>query len=1356
MWAAAARDVSSQSPPPPSERHLSITDSIASTTVEEIKERYRLSTYDHPNRASNGPPRLPHARRDSIFSFNTNWTGDEALFGWSFASIPDTSRDRDPPNSAATYTDTLGYIHSPGPVVQSSAYSSSSHLPSHFNSRPNTGSNNPHSRPSTGNAQGLTVQIDHAPSHSDRIQIVTGPSPTSPAFKSSRLSGQTLYSKGLPTCPRSRRMSRQSVCLRRYPVPVRTLATDTATGIYTHNRPSPTTSEKVPGFPVVPPSPATAAFLREPVAPRVPTPPTKRDEHDGFSLEDPSEGRYASVHARDSFASTSYRDSLASSAYPRDSFQARHHPYDYSVEDLRTQTEDLEELEPPRVFFRRAPAATAWGSEAVPEVPKIPDAFRQPQPKRRSIVSTTTGVTATGTATGTGTGTEETGVVQHAVLVRTASYRAPAVYKTTDELRAGAVSPGGLLASPVSPNTLSPVAATAMMGQPPSRVRSPFPRSPAPHRRRKDLGSAHVRTTSRDLTMGGGGGDVRERSVVVREEDGDELVYVRGEDVDRERAGRESQYHRESQYTGNHNTTGTHSTVENRNTAPESRYDMRGSRYADSYLDSPYMAHWADLASPSEITPALRDSMINDTASYMRPGGEECWLADFGWVGPGGLLHSPAFPSPGGSLSTPGTPFRPPFATPSSAPATPGHGHGPPRSPSPDPTSTRRGTPSAHPASPLSRPSFPSSPATRAQATTQAPRDSSFRGETSRCRPCPRSVRNEETASNIVRKEGTMELPQLAHRAERLNEMLELGKLPHRSKSTLGVASAPGSGGGRVADVPVGVDQEGNDVSGEGYTDEKALRRTRTPAEHRQPAVELVDIPGQQHQRFNKLPEEHRQERKVTWGEGTGVPPPRPERTKTRRLPRKRLLTLLAIAGHGREPDAAGYTCPLASQTGQLCDLDATCACTSSLAGQCNPLAQVLVDLVGPVNKLFDPSPAFTPSVRIRQPHRIRTQRIALDTRHDHEPNSTERMQQFVKQLDFTKLEAASLDSSPAITWQSSAKPSTDQVALVSEDLRKALDRVYTFATVRPASSAQRSSALARYWTNTLQFTSSQLSDFRRIASVSPVLLPFDATSSAVRSLFSNVNGSFPPPAACYPTLSTDELNAVNAMETGVFGLTRTGSVPSALDRAVSRPVYGKDAPKQAVQVAANATSRVSVRLGRDGAGLPLTSVATANLTGSDDARTFGTISNMDHVLLTYLQAFPHLPDKHFCAVQSNLGLDRVAHPRSRVLWNGRTGGSRVCVCGLCVPSGELFFGSSAGDAFREWAVQRTGEVVWYDGAAATQVVREGRTRDSTFEDVWKGANGLLSNAETTGVRTSRPEVARIVNVFTTIGYMGS
>lgn len=154
-----------------------------------------------------------------------------------------------------------------------------------------------------------------------------------------------------------------------------------------------------------------------------------------------------------------------------------------------------------------------------------------------------------------------------------------------------------------------------------------------------------------------------------------------------------------------------------------------------------------------------------------------------------------------------------------------------------------------------------------------------------------------------------------------------------------------------MADVPVGVDQEGNDVSGEGYTDEKALKRNRslrsvfTTISDRSrrffPGTgsaslrsSVVDIPGQQNLRFNKLPEEHRAERKVQWGEGTGVPPPR---VKLKRpLPRKKILTLAGIAGlaivaivgvavgitRGKMvPDAGGFACSTTNRTGNLCDL---------------------------------------------------------------------------------------------------------------------------------------------------------------------------------------------------------------------------------------------------------------------------------------------------------------------------------------------------------------------------------------------------------------------------------------------------
>lgn len=445
--------------------------------------------------------------------------------------------------------------------------------------------------------------------------------------------------------------------------------------------------------------------------------------------------------------------------------------------------------------------------------------------------------------------------------------------------------------------------------------------------------------------------------------------------------------------------------------------------------------------------------------------------------------------------------------------------------------------------------------------------------------------------------------------------------------------------------------------------------------------------------------------------------------------------------------------------------------------------------------------------------------------------NGTARVQEFIQGLDFSFLSGSASStvagqfifgaagyqvdfgkltvSQPAVTWVGAGKPSDEQVALVGGDAQKALDRVYTFASgesdlVRTcalltqisnttASSAQRSNALARYWANVLQFPASQLSTFRAIASASHVLLPFDATSSTVRQLFNNMNSSFPPSAACYPNLNADQLKAINTMETEAFGLSAITSSPSALDVNCfrNRPVYGvldlarlrtpftpqvKNAPRQAVQISTEAVSRVSVRLGRGLAGLPSTSILSANVTGADDARTHGTLGNMDHVLLTYLQSFPSIqaagalvehvlgasdtraPPPSNISTLFNLTASLAELPVLEVAFFGTVGPNdlSLAVADFATADGELFFGSSDADAFRNWATQRAGSIVWADGAIAQQVVREGATKDQTFEEVWKGGATLLSNAATTGTKTSRNDVQRIVDAFGTIGYLGS
>ncbi|KAG9084468.1 hypothetical protein FRC07_013630, partial [Ceratobasidium sp. 392] len=215
--------------------------------------------------------------------------------------------------------------------------------------------------------------------------------------------------------------------------------------------------------------------------------------------------------------------------------------------------------------------------------------------------------------------------------------------------------------------------------------------------------------------------------------------------------------------------------------------------------------------------------------------------------------------------------------------------------------------------------------------------------------------------------------------------------------------------------------------------------------------------------------------------------------------------------------------------------------------------------------------------------------------------------------------------------------------------------------------------------------------------------------------------------------------------------------------------------PTQAVQLASAASSRVSVHLGRALAGEPSASGSSANVTGTDDARTFGTLDNMDHVLLSYLQSFPSIqaagslvehvlgasdaraPPPSNTSTLFNLTSSMDKLPVVEVALFGTVGPDDLsaAVAGFANANGELFFGSSDADAFRAWAVQRAGSVVWADGALAQQVVREA-SRDQTFELVWEGASKLLQNAQTIGTKTSRSEVQQVVDAFGRIGYLGS
>ena len=195
------------------------------------------------------------------------------------------------------------------------------------------------------------------------------------------------------------------------------------------------------------------------------------------------------------------------------------------------------------------------------------------------------------------------------------------------------------------------------------------------------------------------------------------------------------------------------------------------------------------------------------------------------------------------------------------------------------------------------------------------------------------------------RMEGSVPLPQLAERADRLNDMLVAGHLPHDS-----VHSSPK------------LDSDKDSRFGARVSRLKmTLGRRRRSVNVRDSQSECSHSPLKS-KSFIKRPTSRDGKIKLfAWASALA------------------LLTLIAIVvgitvglKHAHSPSCSagrtGNTCSL----GKLCafftcnsiglptNVDSTCVCTSSNTSQCNPLAQSLVSLIPFVNDQFDSN--FTPA----------------------------------------------------------------------------------------------------------------------------------------------------------------------------------------------------------------------------------------------------------------------------------------------------------------------------------------------------------------------------------------------------------
>lgn len=392
---------------------------------------------------------------------------------------------------------------------------------------------------------------------------------------------------------------------------------------------------------------------------------------------------------------------------------------------------------------------------------------------------------------------------------------------------------------------------------------------------------------------------------------------------------------------------------------------------------------------------------------------------------------------------------------------------------------------------------------------------------------------------------------------------------------------------------------------------------------------------------------------------------------------------------------------------------------------------------------------------------------------------------------------AAQTVTPPSKTFTDIGQPSQDQISRTNDVSRGALDRMYSFAAGRPhshdpqvycqklipfiASSTQQSKALSNYWQSVLQQDPDKLNDFLSIVSGSQILLPFDATSSPggspIATLMTNTSSSpFPPPLACYPGLTTSQLQSINTLESSVFGLS-TASPTSQFDTLCfpNRPIYGvldilrlrlpfmdsqSGTAKQAAVLSRDASTRAVVYSGQVLSTLPLTN-STDITAVTTDPRRFGTLNNLDHVVLEYFRSIsdvniaialakfiltnPALPPTSTGALFS--ALSSLPVMEVAVFGDVHPPDITSTTSSFSNPSGGLFFGTSAALSLRQWtinAVQNT--LVWTDVAVSSEIVRDNSFVDQTFNSVWDPAFTFFHTTNTAVVNVSTI-VSSFVNV---------
>ncbi|KAI0094777.1 hypothetical protein BDY19DRAFT_988579 [Irpex rosettiformis] len=534
------------------------------------------------------------------------------------------------------------------------------------------------------------------------------------------------------------------------------------------------------------------------------------------------------------------------------------------------------------------------------------------------------------------------------------------------------------------------------------------------------------------------------------------------------------------------------------------------------------------------------------------------------------------------------------------------------------------------------------------------------------------------------------------------------------------------------------------------------------------------------------------------------------------------IITVAAAVGATEGQKHHAQTCPT-NLGGVLCNLDATCVCATQGSSQCKQLAQSIATLIPVMNTAFTTSySADFVSDAIWQVQGISTESScvnqvslidvapALDSTTS--PNRTQwtqaallwnlvrsesisanqQMLDFVQNADWKSLSssdgptddtslkfaltvtgynfdfAAQIVTVPTSTFVDKGQPSNGQLGRVNDIAHGALDRMYSFAI---ASSTQQQSALQQYWTSELQKPASSLQSFVDTITGSPVLLPFDSStkfgSTSLVPLISKPSTPvpFPPPLACYPSLTAPQLQLVNNLESTIFGLT-TAPGASAFDTSCfpNRPVYGvldvlelrlpfSDArdgvAKQAIVLTRDTISRVVVYSGEVASALP-GSGSSGSL--STDPRDYGVLKNMNHVILKYLrsldhstasalvdfvlnpQAVPPTPSSSIYSALSNLPLLEVA-----VFGTIDPADVNFVASSLSDSQGGLYFGTQSSSVVRNWTIEALQKhVTWTENATAPLVVQDSSNSNPSFNEIWAAAVASIQTGSDTNATLAR------------------